>query len=95
MLGQTNNEALILSMSLFLLIYSTELSLVMEKASWTLNSVTCTSWMAVQEDFQFVTLNSDIYFLTEYYRSVTIVTNPERGFLNHQITHFHRQVPRF
>ena len=33
--------------------------------------------------------------LTEYFRSVTIVTNPERGFLNHQITHFHRQVPRF
>ena len=33
--------------------------------------------------------------LTEYFRSVTIVTNPERGFLNHQITHFHRQVPGF
>ena len=27
--------------------------------------------------------------LPEYPRSVTIVTNPERGFLNHQITHFH------
>ena len=26
--------------------------------------------------------------------SVTIVTNPERGFLNHQKAHFHRQVPR-
>ena len=33
--------------------------------------------------------------LTEYDLSVTIVTNPERGFLNHQMTHFHRQVPRF
>ena len=36
-----------------------------------------------------------VFPLTEYYRSVTIVINPERGFLNHQITHFHRQVPRF
>ena len=33
--------------------------------------------------------------LTESCRSVTIVTNPERGFLNHQITHFHRQAPGF
>ena len=35
------------------------------------------------------------FVLSEYGRSVTIVTNPERGFLNHQITHFHRQVPGF
>ena len=33
--------------------------------------------------------------LTEYGRIVTIVTNPERGFLNHQKAHFHRQVPGF
>ena len=31
-------------------------------------------------------------WLTEYCRSVTIVTNPERGFLNHQITHFHSRM---
>ena len=32
---------------------------------------------------------------TEYCRSVTIATNPERGFLNRQKAHFHRQVPGF
>ena len=33
--------------------------------------------------------------LIEYCRSVTIVTNPQRGFFNPQQTHFHRQAPSF
>ena len=54
-------------------------------------------WFTVNQDIHRVKdpLSALIVMLTEYDRSVTIVTNPERGFLNHQMTHFHRQVRVF